>query len=86
MKNSKKRAETMNTKIFKVIFGIGIFGAGVIFGKQFQKSSHRKRTTYAGTLQVYEKNGTTELYLALEVPPETLVESADVIFKIHKIA
>ena len=34
----------MNTKIFKVIFGIGIFGAGVIFGKQFQKSSHRKRT------------------------------------------
>lgn len=76
----------MNKKVIKLIFGFGIFGAGVFFGKQFQKSSHEKRTIYAGTLQVFNRDGSPELYLALEVPPEDLVESADVIFKIRKIA
>lgn len=76
----------MKKTIFKVVIGFGIFGAGVIFGKQIQKDSHQKRTKYAGTLQVFNRDGSPELYLALEVPPEDLVESADVIFKIRKIA
>jgi len=75
----------MNKKIFKVMIGFGIFGAGVVFGKQIQKVFHNKKILYAGTLQVYDMDGEPELYLALSVLPEDLVNSADVIFKVNKI-
>jgi hypothetical protein len=73
----------MNKKLFRIIFGIGIFAGGVILGKVSKKT---KPPLYAGSLQVYIKNGLPpELYLALEVPPEDLIESADVLLKVNKI-
>ncbi len=76
----------MNKKLLKVAFGFGIFGAGVIFGKEIQKSSHEKKTVYAGVLNLYstEENG-TQMYVALEVKPEDLKNAADVIFKINTL-
>lgn len=76
----------MNKKIATFTIGLVIFGAGVFFGKQIQKADHNKRTTYAGILQVYTKNGKPELYLDLDVLPEKIAESADVIFRVNKIA
>lgn len=75
----------MNKKIANVIFGFGIFSAGVIFGKQIQKTSHEKKTVYAGVLNLYSKDGDTQMYVALEIPPENLVDAADVIFKINNL-
>ena len=72
----------MNKKVFRIMFGIGIFAGGVILGKV---SSKTKPPLYAGSLQVILRNGAPELYLALEVPPEDLIESADVLLKVNKI-
>jgi len=75
----------MKTKIFKVVIGFGIFTAGVILGKQIQKSTHRKHSIYSGTLQVHSSEDSTDLYLVLSVPPENLIGLADVIFKVDTI-
>jgi hypothetical protein len=68
-----------------LLIGIGFFGAGVFLEKHFQKKRHNKSTTYAGTLQIFQNDGKPELFLSLDVLPDTLEESADVIFKVHKI-
>ncbi|MFU8785849.1 MAG: hypothetical protein ACNA7U_01270 [Candidatus Izemoplasmataceae bacterium] len=72
-------------KALKITCCLGIFGAGVIFGKQIQKSSHKKRTKYAGTLQVYEVDDAIDLYLDLDIPPQNFKNAADVIFTVNKI-
>jgi len=72
-------------KITKILVGFGIFGAGVVLGKQFQKTSHEKKTVYAGILNLYSKEGDTQMYVAFEIPPEELVNAADVIFRINKL-
>lgn len=76
----------MSRKIFKIALGIGIFGAGVIFGKVSKKNTPLTHQEYAGSLQIHVREGVPELYLALEVPPETLLELADVRLKVNKIA
>jgi len=72
----------MKNKLLMITAGIGFFTAGVFSGKQIQKSSHKKKTVYAGTLQVYYVNDSPELYLALTVPPEDLVNAADVVLNV----
>jgi len=67
-------------------FSIGIFTSGVIFGKQNQKKVHNKKTKYVGTLKVFDTDDIPELYLALEVHPNTLVDLADVILKVDRVS
>lgn len=72
----------MKNKLITAAIGVGIFTAGVFSGKQIQKTSHKKKTVYAGTLQVYYVDGNPELYLALSVPPEDLINAADVVLNV----
>ena len=74
----------MNKKVLGIIFGFGIFGAGVIFGKQIQKKNHRKTTAYGGSIQIHTVDGLPEAYLALRIPTEDLVNLTDVIFEVIK--
>lgn len=70
----------------KIALGVALFGAGSLFGGRVQKIRHEKKTKYAGTLQIYTEDGDPQLYLALSVLPEDLVNLADVIFKVNNIA
>lgn len=72
----------MNKIAIKVALSISIFGAGVVFGKQIQKNSQAKKTSYGGTLQINNNGEIPELYLALEMPVEKLATLTDVIIKV----
>jgi len=75
----------MNKKVITVVVGVGIFTAGVFFGKQSQKKTHRKKTVYGGVINIfYDNNNNPEPYLALTIPPQDLATLADVIFEVVK--
>lgn len=73
----------MNKKVIRVVVGVGIFTAGVFFGKQSQKKSHKKQTVYGGVINIfYDDHNNPEPYLALTIPPSELAKLADVIFEV----
>lgn len=75
----------MATKLVTAVVVSAFFCAGVVFGKQIQKLSHGKKTKHAGTLQIYQGDTTPQLYLALDVPIESLLSLSEVIFIVQKI-
>ena len=74
----------MNKKILSLLIGIGIFTTGVFSGKQIQKVSIKKKTLYAGTIQMYEADGTLQAYLVLNMPTDELATASNVIFEVIK--
>lgn len=75
----------MKKKIFKTIFQIVVFSGGVVLGKQIQKRYYKKKTLYAGTLQVMmNKDSAPELFLALDISPEEVIKLTNVILDVKR--
>lgn len=73
----------MKKKLMVAAIGVGIFTAGVFSGKQIQKVSHKRKTSYGGFIQlIHDSKNNVTPYMAVTVPPKDLVGLANVIFEV----
>lgn len=72
----------MKDTIVKLGVLTSVFILGTIVGSKKKEHAINKKINYCGVLQVTDRN---ELYLALNVEPDVLLDSTTVMFKVNRV-